>query len=221
MNIVWMTGKVAGASLLLGAASLMAGNLLMLANQPADGTFAATFDVVAGHPGMWLLASILAIAGPILWLPGVLASPAAAPGRGRSLTIAGSLLLALGLAVGVGHFALFFGVLGAAADGGLSADSTQALVMAEDGYILGTVLLVVFLSGLVLGTLLLAFGLRMARAVPVWVPVAAVVFAVTNFLGGTAATLVGAAAIAAVFVPAALALMAPERSVSRAVDAVR
>lgn len=219
MNIPWITRKVAGASMLLGAASLVAGNLLMLANQPADDTFSATFDVVSGRPGMWLAASVLALAGPIVWLPGVLACPSAAPGRGRSLSVAGSLLLFTGLTAGVGHFALFFGVLGAAAGGGLSAGSTQALVMAEDGYRLGTILLVVFLAGLVLGTLLLAFGLRVARAVPVWVPVAAAVFAVTNFLGGTAATLIGAAAIAAVFVPAALAIMAPARRVSRPVAA--
>lgn len=242
MNIPWLTRNVACASMLAGTATLVAGNLLALVNEPADGSFAAMLAMVSGGPGLWLLAATLAIAGPLLWLPGLIAAgalpgaaraarslpagelpdrslpaenPAAAnrgPQRGRTLAGLGSLLLAAGMAVGVGHFALFFGVLGSAADSGLPAGTIEQLVTAEDGYVLGTVLLWVFLAGLTLGTLLLCVGLRMARAVPVWVPVAALAFAVTNFMGGPVATVVGAAALLATFVPMGLALRAVARN---------
>ena len=218
MNISWLSRNVACASLLAGTATLVAGNLLALVNQPGDGSFAATLAMVSGGPGLWLLAAALAIAGPVLWIPGLLAagalpgSKAAAgtrtPRPARVLAALGSLLLAVGMAVGVGHIALFFGVLGSAADSGLPADTVGQLVAAEDGYVLGSVLLWVFLAGLTFGTLLLALGLRMARAVPVWVPVAAVAFIVTNFMGGPVPTLVGAAALLATFVPMGLALRA-------------
>lgn len=215
-NISWLTRNVACASLLTGTATLVAGNLLALVNQPGDGSFAATLAMVSGGPGLWLVAATLAIAGPILWIPGLLAAGALpgsktaagtrTPRPGRVLAALGSLLLAVGMAVGVGHFALFFGVLGSAADSGLPADTAERMVTAEDGYALGSVLLWTFLAGLTFGTLLLALGLRMAKAVPVWVPVAALAFIVTNFLGGTVPTLVGAAALVATFVPMALAL---------------
>lgn len=207
MNIPWLTRTVAAASITAGAAALIAGNLLALANQPNRGTFAATLAVVAGHPAMWLLAACLAVAGPLLWIPGILAAPSAAPARGRTLAVVGSLLLATGLAVGVGHFALFFGLLGAGAGSGLMADAVEQMVTAEDNYILGSIMLWVFLAGLVLGTLLLSLGLRVARAVPVWVPVAAVVFAVTTFMGGPVGTVVGAVATLATFVPMARAVL--------------
>lgn len=211
MNIPWLSKNVAAASLLLGAATLVAGNLLALASQPAGDSFADLLAMVAGHPALWLLAAVLATAGPIVWIPGILATANSAPARGRTLTVLGSLLLATGLAVGVGHFALFFGVLASAAGSGLPAATVEQLVAAEDGYILGSMMLWVFLAGLVLGTLLLSLGLRTALAVPVWVPVAAVVFAVTNFMGGPAATVVGAVALLATFVPMALALRTGSR----------
>ena len=206
MNIPWLTRTVAATSILVGTATLVAGNLLALASQPAGDGFAVMLAQVTGHPSMWLLATALALAGPLLWIPGILAIPVAAPARGRTLTVLGSLLLATGLAVGVGHFALFFGVLGSGAAGGLPAGTVEQLVAAEDGYVLGNLLLWVFLAGLVLGTLLLSLGLRVAKAVPVWVPVAAAAFIVTNFMGGPAATMVGAAALLATFVPMAMAL---------------
>ncbi|WP_269938540.1 hypothetical protein [Arthrobacter sp. HY1533] len=208
MTIPWLDRNIAAVSILFGTATLVAGNFVALANQPEGDGFGALLSMVSGNPGMWLLAAALAIAGPILWIPGILAAAAAAPARGHTLTVTGSLLLATGLAVGVGHFALFFGVLGSGADAGLSADAVEKFVAAEDGYILGSILLWVFLAGLVLGTLLLSLGLRMARAVPVWVPVAAVVFAVSNFLGGPVATIVGAVALFATFVPMAMAVRA-------------
>lgn len=207
MNIPWLTRTIAAGSILLGAATLVAGNLLALANQPAGSSFADMLDMVAGRPSMWLLAATLAIAGPLLWIPGILATPAAAPARGRTLTALGSLLLAAGLAVGVGHFALFFGLLGAGAGSGLPANAVEHMVTAEDGYMLGTIMLWVFLAGLILGTLLLSLGLRVARAVPVWVPVAALIFAITNFMGGPVATVVGAAAVLATFGPMAWAVL--------------
>ena len=208
MNVPWLTRNVACASMLLGAVSLVAGNLLTLVNQPANGSFAATFALVSGRPGMWLLAATLAIAGSILWLPGLVAASGTAPRRGRILTVLGSLLMSFGLAVGVGHFAMFFGIFGSAAHSGLPVPTAQTLLEAEDGYVLGTVLLVVFLAGLSVGMLLLALGMRMAKVVPVWVPVAALIFTVTEFMGGTAATLVGALALLAVFIPMALAVRA-------------
>lgn len=222
MNIPWLSRNVAAASNLLGTASLVAGNFLSLINTPDDENFSSLLSMVSAKPGMWLLAATLAVAGPILWIPGVLATAAAAPARGRSATVTGSLLLAAGLAVGVGHFALFFGMLGAGAGSGLTAEQVEKLVIAEDGYLLSGVLLWVFLAGLTMGTLLLALGLRMARAVPVWVPVAAVVFAVSSFLGGPAATIVGAAALIATFVPVALAVRgaAPARTVQAATTPV-
>ncbi len=206
MNIPWLTRNVAAGSMLTGAVTLAVGNILPLIMHPADDSFAAMLAMVSDSPAMWLFAAAMAIAGPILWLPGILATAHSAPPRGRRLTSVGSVIMAVGLATGVGHFALYFGVLGSVASSGLPVDTAQKLVASEDNYTLGTILLWVFLVGLTVGILLLAVGMRMAHAVPVWVPVAALVFTFSTFLGGPMAALVGIAALLMTFVPMTLAL---------------
>ncbi|PRZ40760.1 hypothetical protein CLV47_11457 [Antricoccus suffuscus] len=207
MYIPWLTRNIAAGSMLTGAVALAVGNILPLVNHPADDSFAAMLAMVSSSPSLWLFAAILAIAGPILWLPGILATAQSAQDRGRRLTSIGSILMAVGLVIGVGHFALYFGVLGSAVSGGLPLDAAQKMTTAEDSYIVGSVLLWAFLVGLTVGVLLLTLGMRMSQSVPIWVPVAALVFVLSTFLGGPVATLVGVAALLLTFGSIAIALL--------------
>jgi hypothetical protein len=128
------------------------------------------------------------------------------------VTTIGGYLTAIGLIAGVGHLALFFGLIGDAAGAGVDADTGLALLRADDGNALSTVLLYGFLAGFSLGPILLTIGLRLARLVPVWVPVAAIVMVVANFVGGIPAGIVQLVAVIATFVPMVVLLARHENA---------
>lgn len=81
----------------------------------------------------------------------------------------------------------------------MESATAQAVASADDSSVISTVLLVLFLIGFSLGPIVLTVGLRRARLVPVWSPVAAVVAAVANFVGGPVAGIVQVLALLATF----------------------
>jgi hypothetical protein len=81
------------------------------------------------------------------------------------------------------------------------------LGQAADAEPLANALLLVFLIAFSLGPILLTVGLRRAKAVAVWVPVAAIVMTVANFVGGPVAGIVQLCALALTFVPIIVAVL--------------
>lgn len=195
--------------MILGLASLIAATVIQWLIQPGDppGT---PVDVARENPAIWMLVSLLSVLGPMFWVAGVFAITSRVTGRGWVLTTIGGSLTALGLVSGVGHLALFFGLTGDAAGAGIDAGTALSLLRADDGSIVSTVLLYGFLIGFSLGPILLTIGLRLAKAVPVWVPVAAIVMVVANFVGGVPAGAVQLLAALLVFVPMLVILLRRE-----------
>jgi hypothetical protein len=165
--------------------------------------------VISANPSAWLVAGFSAVLGPLLWAGGLLVVIGVVRERGWVLTTVGGTISAIGLTAGVGHLALFFGVYGDLAAAGASHSATQALLDADNANPLGNLLLIVFLVGFCLGPVVLTVGLRRAALVPVWLPVIAVIAAVTNFVGGPVAGIVQLIALLVVFVPLAVLLVRP------------
>jgi len=165
--------------------------------------------VISAQPTAWLIAGISAVLGPLFWAGGLLVVVGLVRERGWVLTTIGGLVSAIGLAVGVGHLALFFGLYGDLAAAGISDSAAKAVLGADNANALGTLLLIVFLVGFCLGPIVLTVGLRRARLVPVWLPVVALVAAVANFVGGPVAGILQLIALLVVFVPIAVLLVRP------------
>jgi hypothetical protein len=68
----------------------------------------------------------------------------------------------------------------------------------------------VFLIGFAVGPVLLTIGLRIARVVGVWVPLAAIVTAAAGFFGGTIAGVVQLITLVLLWAPIALAVAGRE-----------
>jgi len=168
--------------LVIGPLSLIAATMLQWTPQPDPSS--ALFAVVA----------VISVFGPLVWLFGIPAVVKLAKARGWVLTFTGGLLTAIGLAAGVGHLALFFGA-----------------PLAHDSAI-GNALLMVFLVAFATGPIVLTIGLRRAKIVAVWVPVAAIIMAVANFVGGVPAGIVQLIALVATFAPIIVAVARPARS---------
>lgn len=196
---------VAVTALIVGPLSLIAGDIAQWMLQPTGAAPTAT-DAAAQFPAAWLAIGLLGVFGPIVWLAGIPAVAALAPARGRIVTRVGALLTGAGLAAGIGHVALFFGLYGALAGAGLNADATTAMEAAADGELLGNILLYAFLIGFSLGPIVLTVGLRIAGVIPVWVPIAAVVTAGANLFGGPIAGVVQLVALALAWAPLAVAV---------------
>lgn len=196
---------VAVTALIVGPLSLIAGDIAQWMLQPAGPAPTAT-DAAVQFPDAWLAIGLLGVCGPIAWLAGIPAVAALAPARGRVVTGIGALLTGAGLAAGIGHVALFFGLYGALAQAGLDADATTAMEAAADRELLGNILLYAFLIGFSLGPIVLTVGLRIAGVVAVWVPIAAVVTAGANLFGGPIAGVVQLVALALAWVPLAVAV---------------
>jgi hypothetical protein len=165
---------------IVGPLSLIIATVLQWTTQQPDPT-SALFATVGG----------ISVLGPLVWLMGIPAVINLATDRGWVLTAVGGIITAIGLAAGVGHLALFFGV---ASPG-------------QDDTALANALLFLFLGAFALGPILLTIGLRRARAIAVWVPVAAIVMTVANFVGGVPASIVQLAALVATFAPIVVALL--------------
>lgn len=89
----------------------------------------------------------------------------------------------------------------AAIDGtsGAPLGAVEAMENASNTYPLFVLVIIGFIVGMTLGPIVLTWGLRRAGAVPIWVPVAALVFAVTGTVGGAVAGVVGLVAAVATF----------------------
>jgi hypothetical protein len=168
--------------LVIGPLSLIAATMLQWTPQPDPSS------------GLFALVAVISVFGPLIWLFGIPAVVHLARAHGWVLTFSGGLVTAIGLAAGVGHLALFFGA-----------------PHAHDSAI-GNVLLLVFLVAFAVGPIVLTIGLRRAKIVAVWVPVAAIVMAVANFVGGVPAGIVQLIALIATFAPIIVAVARPARS---------
>jgi len=196
--------RLGAVGILLGLASLIVTTILQwsLEADTASPTAAA-----ADHPGLWLLCGLLAVLGPLAWAAGVSVLAMQVRDRGWVLTTVGCAATALAFGIGAAHLSLFFGLFADLAGAGADQGAVEAILLADDSSPLTAVLLWSFLVGFSLGPIVLMIGLRRARRVPIWVPVAALIAAVANFAGGTIAGIVQLAALLATFVPVALLLL--------------
>jgi hypothetical protein len=199
----WRTAGISG--MVLGMVSLIAATVIQWFLQSGDPA-ATPLDVAGTSPMLWLAVGLLGVFGPLAWVAGIVSVTLLVRAKGWTLTTIGGYITGAGLIAGVGHLALFFGVIADAAGASLDSESGMALLRADDASILSTVLLYGFLVGFSLGPILLSIGLRRAKIVPVWVPVAAVVMVVANFVGGVPAGIVQLVAVVATFGPMVLLL---------------
>jgi hypothetical protein len=197
------------AALIVGPGTLIVTTVLQWTLHPS-GAHPGAIDVAGQFPGMWLTIGLLSVFGPVAWLAGLPAAIALAPARGRVLTMTGGLVTGAGMAAGVGHLALYFGLYASAAASGLGRGALRRLDEAADGETIGNVLLIVFLIGFAVGPVLLTIGLRIARVVGVWVPLAAIVTAAAGFFGGTIAGVVQLITLVLLWAPIALAVAGRE-----------
>lgn len=170
--------SVTVAALIVGPLSLIVATVLQWLVSPAG--------------MMWSVVGLISVFGPLCWLAGIPAVIDLVHGRGWALTTIGGYVTAVGLAAAVGHLAIFF-----ALDGPGEARPGES---SSDGA-LSTALLLLFLVCFCLGPILLSVGLRRAKRVAVWVPVAAIVMAVASFVGGVPAGIVQLCALVLTFAP--------------------
>ncbi len=179
----------AGLALLGGVLTFSAGDLLRRVVEPATATTTSVTSAVADHTGAWLLAGGLELVAAGLLVAGAVAAVRLVTGRGARLTAVGAWLLAAGAVASTGHTIGYYGTYAQYADSGVDGGTLERLSSAND--VLGGVVIAVFMLGLLLGPVLLTIGLRRAALVPVWVPVAAIVFVVAGAVSGVAAGAVG------------------------------
>lgn len=191
--------RLTAAGLLLGAIAFAGADLLRRVVEPAKIDATTLTAAVHDHAGSWAAAGLLAAVAAFLLLPGVLAAGRAARGRGSALTVIGSCLTAAGLLGSLLHAAGYYGMYGVYAKSGADTAAVQAIDKASDGYPVFGVGIALFMVGMLLGPILLTVGLRRAARVPVWAPLAAVVFAVSGAVGGVPAGVVGVVAAALTF----------------------
>jgi hypothetical protein len=184
-----MTRYAGGAGLVLGTLAFSGGDVLRRVVEPTTPTVASTTAAVAQQPGLWFAAGALELLSALLLVAGAVAAARLARSRGRVLTGVGATLLGVGAVASTGHTIGYYGTYAAYADSGLDADSLTRLNGTTDA--LGGVAIALFMLGMLLGPVLLTVGLRRAGAVPIWVPVLAVVFVVAGAVSGVPAGLVG------------------------------
>jgi hypothetical protein len=203
------TWRVIGAAALaLGLASFILTTVLQWILQAADPS-ATMIEAIGRNPQVWLTMSLAAVLGPLVWIAGIIPVTALVRGRGWVLTTIGGYATGIGLAAGVGHLALYFGLYGDLAASGLDTSAAATVGSADDRGVLTNLLLMLFLIAFGLGPILLTVGLRRGGLVAVWVPVAAIVATVANFVGGMVAGGVQLAALALTFVPLIVILARP------------
>lgn len=151
---------------------------------------------VQAHSGLWLALGLAVVLGSVAMLPGILAAMRASgdrsrAGRGRRTILIGGGLVFVGLVASVAHALAFYGMAAIDGTSGAPMPAVQAMEDASNSYPLFVLVIVAFIVGMALGPIVLTWGLRRAGAVPIWVPVAALVFAVTGTVSGPAAGVVG------------------------------
>jgi hypothetical protein len=189
MTTSGFTRYAGGAGLVLGALMFSGGDVLRRLVEPARPTVASTTAAVAQQPGQWFAAGALELLSALLLVVGVVAATSLARSRGRVLTALGATLLGIGAIASTGHTIGYYGTYAAYAESGLDVDTLTRLNGTADA--LGGITIGLFMLGMLLGPVLLTVGLRRAGAVPIWVPVVAVVFVVAGAVSGVAAGLVG------------------------------
>lgn len=160
---------------------------------------------VQAHAGLWLALGLAVVIGSMAMMPGILSilrrsgRSAEAHGeaqehpraRGRATILVGGCLVFLGLVASVAHALAFYGMAAIDGTSGAPMAAVSAMEDASNSYPLFVLVIVLFIVGMTLGPIVLTWGLRRAGAVPIWVPVAALVFAVSGMLSGAAAGVVG------------------------------
>jgi hypothetical protein len=208
MRIQQTHRTVGGLGLVLGSLSFTAADLLRRLVEPAAPTAATRTAAIAAHQGTWLVAGLLAAASALLLVAGATVVTRLAPSRGAVLASVGGYLLGIGALASTGHTMGYFGGWALYSRSGLDASTVQRLDDTADP--LGGVFIALFMIGMLLGPVLLTIGLRRAGAVPIWVPVAAVLFVVSGAVSGVAAGAVGvAAALASLGYVGAVVLRSP------------
>lgn len=201
------TWRLVGAiGMTLGVLSLVVSTILQWVVQPSDPA-GTPIDLASESPGFWLFVSLLGVLGPLVWIAGIVAVTMIHRSKWWQITSIGGYLTGAGLVAGVGHLAVFFGVISDAAASGIGADAGLGLLQADGASTLSNVLLYSFLVGFSLGPILLTIGLRLVKLVPVWVPVAAIVMVAANFIGGIPAGAVQLLAAIATFGPMVVLLL--------------
>jgi hypothetical protein len=195
------TRRLSAVGLVVGAAAFGAADVLRRVVAGGVTDPAALAATVGRHTGAWSAAALLAVLGSMLLLPGLVSAMGLVHRRGVVLTVVGTGLTGLGAVAGVGHAVAFYADAGVKAAGGAPAAVVRALDAASERYPVLVLLIVAFAVGMTAGPLVLTIGLRRARLVPVWVPVAAVVFALCGSVGGVPAGVLGLVAALAVFAP--------------------
>lgn len=206
------------AALTVGPLSLVVATVIQWLIHPATPS-STIFDMIAENRTIWTIVGLISVLGPLCWLAGLPAIIASVRGRGWTLTTVGGYLTAVGLAAAIGHLASYFAVYGVGASSGLDGDGLQALERAISQDVLSNLLLVLFLAFFSVGPILMTVGLRRAKLVAVWVPVAAIVMTVANFAGGVPAGIVQLCALVLTFAPIIVAVLrapAPIRGTGRA-----
>jgi hypothetical protein len=203
---------VSVSALIIGPLSLIVTSVTQWLLQP---TGHQPWDAATEYPAAWIVIALLAVLGPLVWIAGLPAIVALAPARGGVVTLVGALLTGAGLAAGIGHLALFFGLYGAIAESGAPDHAASQVAAAGDADVLANVLLIVFLICFSLGPIVLTVGLRMARVVAVWVPIAAIVTAGANLFGGPIAGVVQLVTLVLVWAPLVVAVARPRAEVAQ------
>lgn len=196
--------STARIALIVGAAAFAVADLIRRIILPDGLDTAGMIDAVSSHSGAWLVAGLLALAAPVLMLPGIAGATRAVTERGRVLTRIGGAAVILGLLAAIGHAVAFYGMAALYARTSLNSADAARFEDASNAYPLFVVLIVLFIVGLLLGPILLTLGLRRARTVQIWVPVVAIIFGVSGSVGGVPAGVVGVVAALATFVPIAV-----------------
>lgn len=202
--------RFSAVGLLVGALFLSLGDLLRRTVDSSSGSSPTAIAAsVHNHPGIWLAAAILSALAPVFFIPGVCALVATTRGRGSRVVAVGGFLAVLGLVASVGHAVAYYAPFALYGRAGTDAATIKALDDASESYPMLVALIIAFIVGVTLGMITLVIGLRRARKVPVWAPIAAVVFAVAGSSGGVAMGVLGTAAALAAFLPAARSLVVP------------
>jgi hypothetical protein len=175
-------------------------------------------DAVGDHAGMWLAAGLLGVVAAPLLVVGAIGLADEARGRGGRTTTIGAGLVLVGAFASVGHAVAFYAPYALYARAGTPSSAMQSLDHASESYPLLVVLIALFIVGMMLGSIVVLVGLRLARRVPVWSVVAAVVFVIAGSSGGVAAGLLGVLAALAAFGPAARTLAREGRPVSAGLE---
>jgi hypothetical protein len=205
--------RFSAAGLLAGALSFSLGDLLRRTVDSATGSSPTTIAAsVQDHPGLWLAAGILSALAPVFFIPGVCALVATTRGRGSRVVGIGGAVVVLGLVASAGHAVAYYAPFALYGRADLDAATIKALDDASESYPMLVAVIIAFAAGITIGTITLLVGLRRARRVPVWAPIAAVVFAVAGSSGGVPMGVLGTVAALATFLPAARSLVVPTTS---------